>query len=114
MRELRQALIARLAHVPFDPGVRVVRVYLEWDEAERVQGWWLNNGHIVSRFNRGAGDIRAGAPTDIGHAGSDALTNDVIYTRAVEAAKEIEGITTSDGYCFCAFDRGDSVSCCME
>ena len=87
-----------------------VRVYLEWDEAERVKGRWLDDGHVISRFNRGASDIRAGAPTDIGHAGSDAVTNDVIDTSAVEAAKEMEGITTSDNYCFCAFDRADRIS----
>ncbi len=100
--------------MPFDPRLRVVRVYLEWDDAERVQGRWLNDGHIVGRFNCGAGDIRAGAPADVGHPAQGALANTFDDTRAVKAAKELEGVTATDSNGLCTFNRPERVSSCVE
>src|SRR5947199_3603959 len=60
--ELSQPLVARLAVVAGEARVRVVRVDLEGDEAERAQSRRLDYRHVVRRHDRRARDVRAGAP----------------------------------------------------
>src|SRR5881227_1244600 len=98
MRKLHQSFITRFAPVAFDSRLRVVRIYLKWNKAERVKGRRLDDWHIVSRSNRRTGHVRAGTPADISNPIQDALANEFDDTGAVEAAQKVECVTAADNY----------------
>src|SRR2546423_976189 len=104
--ELREAFVARLAAMIGQLLVRVVRIYLEGDEAERVQTWRLDDGHVVRRTYRRACDVRASAPADVRRARRDALGDSLDDARLVESAQKVESVSAADGDCVGARNRG--------
>src|ERR1043166_7463759 len=107
--ELGEALVARLAPVAGERRVRVVRVDLEGDEAERAQSGRLDNRHVVRRLNRRAGDVRAGAPADVGRAPFDARPDGLDRARLVQPAQQVESVSAADGDGLGARDRARRV-----
>ena len=109
MDELGESLVARLAHVAREARVRVVRVDLEGDEAERVERRRLDDGHVVGRPYCRTRDVGAGAPADVRHAPFDARADALDHSGLVESAQEVERVAAADRKRLCALDRRERV-----
>jgi serine/threonine-protein kinase len=95
--ELRDPFLARLPHVlRRGIGVDVVRVQLERQHAERGERRRLDDRHVVRRADRRAGEVRAGAPADVGHAGLDARAHRVEDAQRVHLREQPERVPAAD------------------
>src|SRR5438309_2115488 len=98
LQELKNPLLARLALVRRGGvGIEVVRIDLEWDEAEGVEGRRLDDRHVVRRPDRRRGDVRSRARADVRQrAGTDAEADRVEKRELVHRLQQPERIPAAD------------------
>ena len=86
-----------------------VRVRLERAETEGVEGRRFGDRHVVRRAKRRAGDVAARGPADVGHAGVDAVADEVDDAGFVHAGRQRPGVAAAHGDGFGLLDGFDGV-----
>ena len=79
----------------------VVRVDLEWHDAEGLERGGEDDRHVVSRHHRGARRVRARAHAQVGHALGHPLPDRIQEARLVQGADQEERVPPADVYPVC-------------
>src|SRR2546422_27789 len=95
-------------------GIEKVRTNLKTNQPEGIEGWRLNNRHVLRSLYCWPCDIRAGTRPDVRHAFSYSLPDRLQNIRVVKRLQESKGITAADEDCLCITDGLLGISSCVD